>query len=292
MLYSIGFSREDLHDPDAALLSFTDALQRDPTLWPASWARAELLQARREYGSALQDWNQVVAQRPALAQAYLWRGNAASNLGRQDAAIADYTKAITIASPNDAVDEFYEERGTAQAAAHRPDLAIQDFDQAIARNERAATAYAGRGRSLFLKGDAIGAVSDFRKASELAPDDLYDALWLYLAETESGQDGAGNLRGRMPQLPMTRWPGPLVRVLLGDIKPEQVQPAPPEPAGWSAADRQAGAACELAFFTGELHRLQGRKDQAIAAFRAALATHVLEYVEYPAAEAELARLTR
>lgn len=292
VLFSIGFSRQDQHDPDGALVSFTDALQRDPTFWPASWARAELLAARREYGPALQDWNQVLIRQPALAGAYAQRAAMADNLGRSDDAVADYTKAIAIAAAADPIDRFYTERGVAQAGAQRLDLAIVDYGHAIERNEQNARAYAGRGRAVFLTGDAARAIADFRKAVELEPANPYDALWLYLAETEAGQDGAGNLRGRIGQLSLTRWPGPLVRVFLGELKPEQVQPASSDPAAWSAVDRQAGAACEMAFFTGEFYRLHGRKDQAIASFQTALASHVQEYVEYHAAQSELARLAR
>ena len=291
-LFSIGFSRQDLHDPDGALLNFTGALQKDPTFWPAAWARAELLGARREYAAALQDWNQVLIRQPNLAGAFAAQAEMADDTGRSEEAVAGYTKAIAIASADDPVDQFYAERGVAQAGAQHFDLAIADYGQAIQRNGQNDRAYANRGRALFLKGDAAQAVGDFRKAAELAPADLYHALWLYLAETEAGQDAAGDLRERIGQLPLARWPGPLVRVFLGEVKPEQVPAASATPAAWSAADRAAAAACERAFFLGELYQLRGQKDQAIASFQAAVATHVQEYIEYHAAQAELARLAR
>ena len=292
VFFSIGFAQIDLHDPDDALISFTRALDRDPAFWPASWARAQLLDARREYGSAVQDWGQVLSQQPALVGAYVHRADSEDNLGQTGNALADYTKAITTASPGDPIDQFYAGRAATQFAAARFDLAIADFGEAIARNDRDAQNYLGRGRAAFLKGDAPTAAGDLRKAVELDPTNIYAALWLYLAETEAGQDGADGLRGRIGELPLTRWPGPLVRVFLGDAKAEQVQPATGLPPGWSAPDRQAGAACEMAFYMGEYYRLHGQKDQAIASFRAALATHVPEFVEYHAAESELARLGR
>jgi len=292
VFYSIGFSQIDLHDPDDALVNFTHALERDPAFWPASWARAELLDARREYGAAIADWGQVLDQQPALAGAYARRAESEDNLGQSDPAIADYTKALATASAGDSVDQFYNGRAVTHAGAQQLDLAVADYDAAIKRNDQDARNYAGRGRAAFLKGDAAAALPDLRKAAELDPTNLYDALWLYLAETEAGQDGADGLRGRIGQLPLATWPGPLVPVFLGDAKPDQVQPATTAPAGWTAADRQAGAACEMAFFMGEIYRLHGQKDQAIASFRAAIETHVREFVEYRAAESELARLAR
>ena len=292
VFYSIGFSQIDLHDPDDALISFTHALERDPAFWPASWARAELLEARRDHAAAIADWSQVLDQQPALAGAYARRAEAEDNLGQSDTAIADYTRALATAAAGDPIDQFHNGRAVTHAGAQQLDMAIADYDAAIQRNDQDAGSYAGRGRAAFLKGDAAAAVPDLRKAAELDPANLYDALWLYLAETEAGQDGADGLRGRIGQLPLGAWPGPLVRVFLGDAKPDQIQPAATVPSGWPAADRQAGAACEMAFFLGELYRLHGQKDQAIASFRAALATHVREFVEYRAAESELARLAR
>ena len=292
VFFSIGFAQIDLHDPDDALISFTRALERDPAFWPASWARAQLLDARREYGAAVQDWSQVLGQQPALVGAYVHRADSEDNLGQTGNALADYSKAITTAAPGDPIDRFYAGRAAAQFAAAHFDLAIADFGEAITRNGQDGRNYFGRGRAAFLKGDAGAAAGDLRKAVELDPTDVYAALWLYLAETEAGQDGADGLRGRIGELPLARWPGPLVRVFLGDAKAEQVQPATGLPPGWSAPDRQAGAACEMAFYMGEYYRLHGQKDQAIASFRAALATHVPEFVEYHAAESELARLGR
>ncbi|HLZ66811.1 MAG TPA: hypothetical protein VKQ29_11315 [Aliidongia sp.] len=292
VFFSIGFSQIDLHDANNALVSFTNALEKDPGFWPASWVRAQLLEERREYGAAFADWSQVVTQQPALAGAYAHRAAVADDLGRSDEAIADYTKAIALAAPTAPIDQYYADRGVAHMGDGQFDLAIADYTAAIQRNDQNAAAYAGRGRATFLKGDATAATDDLRKASELAPADIYDALWLYLAETESGRHGADGLRSRIGQLPMARWPGPLVHVFLGEAKPEQVKPAPSDPAGWSAPDRQAGAACEMAFFLGEFYRLHGQQDRAIASFRAALATHVQEFIEYHAAEAELARLAR
>jgi len=292
VFYSIGFSQIDLHHPEDALINFSHALERDPAFWPAAWARAELLEARRDHAAAIMDWGRVLERQPALAGAYARRAEAEDNLGQSEAAVADYTKALATASAGDPVDQFYSGRAVTHAGAQQLGLAIADYDAALQHNDQDAASYAGRGRAAFLQGDAAAALSDLRKAAERDPTNLYDALWLYLAETEAGQDGADDLRGRIGQLPLGTWPGPLVRVFLGDAQPDQVQPAATLPAGWTPADRQAGAACETAFFLGEFYRLQGKKDQAIASFRAALATHVGEFVEYRAAASELARLAR
>lgn len=289
---SIGYAQIDKRQYSLAVLSFTDALRSDAGFWPAYWARAELLEKRREYAAAISDWSAFLVHQPNLAGAYARRAVSVENLERWDQAIADYTKAIELASPTDPIARYYAGRGYAHSWSGQFETALTDYTEAIKRDDHDPVAFAGRGRVELLKGDAASAVSDFTKASELVPNSIYTPIWLWLAQTESGADGTAELRRRTAPLMASGWPSPLVRVLLGEVKAGDVSPAQSGPSTWTADERIEGGSCEKAFFAGEFYRVHGDKEQAITFFKAALATHMTEFIEYHAAAIELARLTR
>ncbi|BCG95149.1 hypothetical protein [Mesorhizobium sp. 131-2-1] len=97
---------------------------------------------------------------------------------------------------------------------------------------------------------------------------------------------AGSLRGAESKLDMTKWPAPVVRMLLGDLTPEATLVAAddPDPA------KKTGQACEVNFFTAELNRLQKHDDEALRLYRVALRDCPRTFVEYRAAGAALRAL--
>jgi lipoprotein NlpI len=65
---------------------------------------------------------------------------------------------------------------------------------------------------------------------------------------------------------------------------------PPEPSGWSEADRRTAAVCEEAFYLGELRLEQGKKGEAASLFKRSVDTGLAEYVENNAASYEIDKL--
>ncbi|HET9589427.1 MAG TPA: tetratricopeptide repeat protein [Anaerolineales bacterium] len=103
------------------------------------------------------------------AQEWFERGYVSAERENFDEAIRCYTRAILLA-PNRT--EAYYNRGlifgrnTGESAS-----AITDFDVVIRLKPLDADAYYSRGLSYYIMGDKFSALKDFRKASELSPQD-------------------------------------------------------------------------------------------------------------------------
>lgn len=93
-------------------------------------------------------------------------GNAFTQKGRYDEAIANYTKTLTI-NPHYA--NAYYQRGNAWYAKGDDDKAINDFTQIIAFNPRDVNAFLNRGSAWNNKGEYEKAINDFTKVLELNP---------------------------------------------------------------------------------------------------------------------------
>ncbi len=106
---------------------------------------------------------------PSLQTAieYYEQGKKLSGEGDYDAAIEQFTQAITL-NPEYAV--AYNNRGWAYYEKGEYDRAIQDYDQAIALDENYKDAYYFRGFIYKLKGERDKAIADFRKYLELEDD--------------------------------------------------------------------------------------------------------------------------
>lgn len=100
---------------------------------------------------------------PSLADAYVSRGNAYSDLDIRDKAMADFDKAIQI-NPDDAY--AYYNRGIEFTDSDDHDLAIRDYDRAIALEPDFPAAYNNRGLAYLHKGEFERAIADFTKSIE------------------------------------------------------------------------------------------------------------------------------
>jgi lipoprotein NlpI len=127
-------------------------------------------------------------------------------------------------------------------------------------------------------------MADLHQASELDPKDAYTALWLDIVDKRSNLPG--RLQQATGQIDMTKWPAPVIHLFLGRLTPEAVLAAAddPDPA------TKKGRICEANVYAGELDLQQGKKDAAIALFRAAAADCPKGFLEYDAAVAELKAL--
>lgn len=95
------------------------------------------------------------------AEAYSGRASWLHKLGREDEALADYDKALSIDPTNV---EFYDYRGDSLVAKGDLDAAIANYDQAIRVDPTYAAAYYSRGKVYQAKGDIEHARESYQAA--------------------------------------------------------------------------------------------------------------------------------
>jgi lipoprotein NlpI len=113
----------------------------------------------------------------------------------------------------------------------------------------------GAGQNLYT-GGLPRALADFNQASELDPKYAYSALWLDMAAKRSGLPS--RLAEATAQIDMTKWPGPVIRLFLGQITPAAVLAAADNP----NPETQKGQVCEANFFSGDLALQRGASAHA------------------------------
>ena len=107
------------------------------------------------------------ANQTISAETYFRRGNACSDLGLYDLAIANYDKAIGL---KPTFVDAYNNRGAAKGKLGQYFAAISDFDKAIQLKPDEAKVYYNRGIAKGKLGQYFAAISDFDKAIQLKPD--------------------------------------------------------------------------------------------------------------------------
>jgi len=100
------------------------------------------------------------------AMAYRSRGNARTDAGAHEKAIADYGEAIRLA-PDNAV--AYAGRGRARLGSQDLDGAIADYGEALRLTPGSAPYRLGRGHAYLVKGSVDLAIADFAEAIRLNP---------------------------------------------------------------------------------------------------------------------------
>ena len=103
-----------------------------------------------------------------LADGYNNRAIANHKLGKNDASMADYAKAIEL---NPASARFFTNRGNLYSDLKRFDEAIADYTKAISLDPAYVAAYEGRGIANGMKQDFAKAIEDLSKVIELNPAD-------------------------------------------------------------------------------------------------------------------------
>jgi lipoprotein NlpI len=279
----------DLGQRDLAVTDLNEAVANDPGLVVARWLRAELLDGGRQYDLMVADLSEVIRHYPTVASVYHLRGVALDNRGDSTGALADIDRAIALAGPKGLEPGIYVDRAEAHGNNGELDKAIADFGEAIQRNDHSPDYYVGRARIAYAKGDAAGALADLEKADQLHPSDNYYILWIYLTNLRLGRDADADLRRRAAGIKLSEWPGPIIRLLLGDVTRDQIA-TPTIPQLWSESDRKAGADCEIGYYLGEQSRLKGDHAKAIELFQRAIASNIKEYVEFRAAKIQLEQM--
>ena len=112
------------------------------------------------------------------------RGSALAQAGKNDEALADFNKAISL-DPN--YGQAFADRGQIYRKTKRLDQAMPDYERALALDANYAPAWLGRGLVNKARGEATAALEDFNKAIALRPDDAeayYNRGQLYQSEKQ------------------------------------------------------------------------------------------------------------
>lgn len=289
LYYYRGFAKLDQRQNKEALADFDEAIRRDAGFWPAYWVRADLKGALRDHAGSAADWSAVVEYVPEAASPRLQRSVMLDYQGKSLEAVAGITEAIGIAKADDEKARLYFHRGVIHEHAHRWQESISDYLEAQRLGGDQRRSGYSVGRVNLLSGNMPAAIAVLDKAASENPKDGYIAIWQYIAHSRASGRESGILRQRRQSLDVEQWPGPVIRALLGEIAAEQAI-AGGIPTNWTEAENTAAARCEVEFFLGQQHLLRGERAKAAARFEAAIATGIVEFLEYRAAQYELARI--
>jgi len=219
----------------------------------------------------------------ALADVYHERGTHYADLGHFDKAIGDLTAAIKL---NSRYVTAYITRANAYAKLEQYKAAYQDFATAQQLSPRNPSIYALRGSLNFLLGRFQDAVADYRYYLSLKPDDMYRMLWLHLSEKYLDSNNPTDLARYSKNLNLDEWPGALIKLYLGQVRPEDFLNAFKNNMG----SMKSGMLCEGFYYLGQYMLLTGNKKLAADSFRQAVKTNARKTVEYEFSMAYLARL--
>lgn len=268
---------------DRALQDFAQAIRVGPQFIPAYMNRAGVYMQRNDVQPALRDYDQVLQISPTYLPGIVARSSARAAVKQYDEAISDLDDAIRLQSANPALwtrqGDLYAEKGD---FGH----AIRDLNTALRLQPGSDTILAARGFiEVYLK-DYGSAERDLTSAISAQKDDPYPALWLYLAQRKAGKSGLEDLRKNSAALRLNDWPGPVIKLYLGEIKSDALLAA----ANNTDSAKSASQHCEAYFYLGEEALLSGKADDAVKLFQQSVATGLSAYVEYRGAVVELAAL--
>jgi lipoprotein NlpI len=279
--YNRGVAYSRRRDFDNAITDYSEAIKLDPRYGKAYLCRGDAYRAKGDFDGAIVDYDEAIQLDPKYKEAYLERGNAYSAKGDPDRAISDYDQAIQL-DPNFKI--TYLVRGSAYRAKGDTDRAIADYDNGIRLDPKYARAYRARGVAELEAGAFAKSLADLDRSQELDPKDSYAALLRELVARRGDQPS--RLAEATSQLDMTKWPTPVVRLFLGEMKQDAVLAAADD----SNPKKQKEQACDANFYIGELAQQRGLTDEATRLFRFAAANCSKNSIEWSVAKAELKAL--
>jgi Flp pilus assembly protein TadD len=258
----------------------------NPGIAAPFYGRGEAYDHKGEYDRAIQDFNEAIRLKPNFAEAYNARGAAWRNEGEYDRAIQSYSEAIRL-NPNDAL--ACNNRGEAYYHTGDYTRAIQNENEAIRLKPGLASASFNRGLAYFLQGNQAAAAADFEHAISASPSSrtaVMAALMLHIAMQRQGRNDAQQLARVAAAADLSKWPGPVLKLDLGQMTAAQVMAS----ALKGDAQRQKWQVCEANYFTGEDALLHRQRTTALALLKGAHDGCPRSDGTYDAALAELKRL--
>ncbi len=283
---NLGVAYEDKGDYDRAIQDFNETIRLKPSIAAPFYGRGEAYDHKGDYDRAIQDYNEAIRLKPNFVFAYNARGAACRNKGEYDRAIQDYSQAIRLDS-NYAL--AYNNRGESYYHKGEYDRAIQDYNEAIRLKPNLATAHYNRGLAYFLQTNLTAAVADFEHAISASPSPhaaVNAAVMMHLAIKRQGHDDAHQLASVASAADLSKWPGPVLKLDLGQMTAAEVMAA----AANADAQSQKWQVCEANYFTGEDALLHHQRTKALARLKSARDGCPKSDGMYDAALAELKRL--
>jgi tetratricopeptide (TPR) repeat protein len=262
---SRGIEYVEMGDYDRAIQDLTEALRLNSKDTFAYESRGDAYNYKRDYDRAIQDFNEALRLDQNYERAYYGRGQAYNSKDDYDRAIQDFDEAIRL-NPKD-VSAYYT-RGLAYRIKGDYDRSIQDSSEAIHLNPKFANAYSSRGLAYFLQSNLTGAVGDFEDTISAAPSSraaVFAALMLRVSMKQQGYDDTQKLASVAAAADLSKWPGPVLKLDLGQMTADEVMVA----AAKADANTQKWQLCEANYFTGEDALFHHQGTTALARLKAA-----------------------
>ena len=149
---------------DRAQMSLSRLIGIAPDRAETLGLEGQLLVIRKDFQAALEKLNQSIARDSLLAYTYFYRGMANANLGRLEAAAADYLKAQDLDHENT---EALEKRGIILSRLNNFEAAISNYDRLLELDPSNTMAFFNRGSFKMQIGNYAGAIEDFSQAITL-----------------------------------------------------------------------------------------------------------------------------
>jgi lipoprotein NlpI len=249
-------------DYKRALADYNAVLALEPANVNALINRAQLFGIMNDHDRAIQDADRILAKGGLNDRGkgiiYSVRGESWHAKGGYDRAIADFSASIKFRP----LAETYRLRGRSWMGTAKFDRAIADYDETIRREPKDDFSYYARGAAHYFSGDVARASADLNRANELDPTDAYYVLWIDSIARRS--DAPSRLAQVASGLALGEWPGPIVRLYLGQTTLAEVLAA----TDVSNPNRRRTRLCDAHFYNGQL-LLKKDKQEAIRFLRLA-----------------------
>ncbi|QDU61710.1 Serine/threonine-protein kinase PknD [Planctomycetes bacterium Pan216] len=229
---------------EAALAQYDEALKQNDEVALVHYARGQALFELRRFQEAREAFDRFMeTSDDEVTKAYVDRGSLREALGDVQGAVEDFTLAL---AADERTPAMHAKRGW-KYVMNWKELALADFNEAIKLAPRDPGNYSGRGYTLALSGDYLGAVRDAEKAVALSrgvPTVLYDSACVYSVAYDKARTSTDEkhrtelanayrakalelLRGALERIPANRRAGFIKGAILPDpsMAPLKADPA-------------------------------------------------------------------
>lgn len=219
-------------DIDGAVRVIDELVGRNINVYSWLIRKAVLLTEQGRYAEALQALDKSIVRKPKTSFLYHRRSMINRLMGRYEEALADLTEMIETMQPESRAVWSYYHRGTVNWILGRPDEALADYEK--------ATRYLGR--------------TSYANARSFL-------ILLEMGRTDEARQELSRSRRTVRDDP---WLETVLAFLSGDVTAEELL------AGVEADDLKRR--CEAYYYIGEMHRLEGRDEEAGEWFQRCLDT--------------------
>ena len=269
-------------DYDRAIADYNEAIRINPKNAIANNNLGLAYFNKDDYDQAIESYSEAIKISPNYANAYDNRADTYAARGDFDRAIADYSEAIRV-NPNRAV--YLTDRGNAYLAKNDIEHALdrlQRRDQA--RSQGRLGVFVSRPDSTSITGRAPRRLSISLRPPTSIRRMRSNALWLDIIGQRNSLPS--RLSEAAKQLDMTKWPGPIVRLYLGQFTPAAVLASIEESAGRTMKHQT----CQANFYSGIWALRQNAKEEAARLFKLAVSDCYKISLEWRTALGELKAL--